>query len=139
MRRRRSVRRRRSGRSPLGSPSHHRPRPVLRFRQRPPEHRRRRRPERRRRFDLTAVAVRAFSEFIVSPSTRRCPPFAPPHRRSPASMRAQAAAGGDVTTDVIVAVSRRPAVDQVDLGRPFWIGLFLAVRSVDRLCATGSP
>ena len=45
------------------------------------------------------------------------------------------AAGGDV----IVDDSRRPAVDRVNLGRPFWIKSISAVRSVDRRCAPGPP
>ena len=59
-------------------------------------------------------------EFAASPSTRWCPPFASPRRRSPASMRARAArvaAGADVIAaviaDVIVAVPREPVVDRL--------------------------
>ena len=126
VRRRRSSRRRRSGRSSSWSPSRRRPCPPLSRRCRPPEHRRRRQAEESRRFNLVAVAVRSSSavalvagEFAVPSATRWCPPFLPKCRRSLASVRRPsrpsrraAAAGGDVTADVIVAIRRRPVVDR---------------------------
>ena len=119
MLRRHSRRRRRSGRPSSWSPSRRRPRPPLRHRRRPPEHHRRRQAEDHRRFFVVAVAVRWSSavalvagEFAVPSATRRCPPFALSCRRSPASMHARAAAGGDVTADVVVVVPHGPVVDR---------------------------
>ena len=54
-------------------------------------------------------------------------------------MRARAAAGDDVTTDVIDAVRRRPVVDRLDLGRPIWIDRFRLFISVNRHRAHGPP
>jgi hypothetical protein len=71
----------------------------------------------------SSAAILVTGEFVASLATRRCSPFAPPCRRSPASTRGRAVAGDDV----IVAIRGGPVVDRsisairfrwIDLGRP---------------------
>nr|BAD16237.1 hypothetical protein [Oryza sativa Japonica Group] len=90
----------RSSSPPSGSRGGAAPRPPLRCRRFPPKHRRHRRPEDRRRHPSSFAVVQATGEFAEPSSTRWCPPFAPPCRRSPASTRCRAAAGDDIIADV---------------------------------------